>query len=152
MKDKTIFLVDEESLLRLGAACAVACAKQRTLVFLTGPLGAGKTTFARGFLQGLGHEGTVKSPTYTLIEPYEFPTISVFHFDFYRLKDPEELEFIGLYDYLSQNAICLIEWPEQGGALLPVPDLDCTIALQAEGREIFIQARTDRGQHVLEKL
>jgi len=138
------YLAHAEMTEQFGAQFAKSC-PAKTLIFLLGDLGAGKTTFTRGFLRGLGFQGTVKSPTYTLVEPYEImPTNSpiqrVYHFDLYRLSDPEELEFLGIWDYLMQEkSICLIEWAERGQGILPHPDV--TIQLNyilPEGRQINV--------------
>ncbi|EKD70353.1 MAG: putative ATPase or kinase [uncultured bacterium] len=119
------------------------------IIYLDGPLGAGKTTFSRGFLRGLGYQEKVKSPTYTLVEPYEVSGKKIFHFDLYRLQDVNELEHIGIHDYFSQNAIFLIEWPEKGDPLLPPADLSCHFSFEDHGRVIKINAHTLRGEEVL---
>ena len=108
------------------------------LVFLHGELGAGKTTLVRGILRALGHTAAVKSPTYTLLEPYELADRTVYHFDFYRINDAQELDFIGLDELLDAQAIKLIEWPERGQDRLPAPDVELFLTLEGEGRRIEI--------------
>lgn len=122
------------------------------VIFLHGPLGAGKTTFVRGFLRGLGFSGKVKSPTYTLVEPYHLSQRDIFHFDFYRLNNASELEHIGIQEYFHPAAICLIEWPDKGFPLLPQADLTCYIAFSEPGRDIRLVAHTAGGQASLSRL
>jgi len=109
-----------------------------TVIYLNGDLGAGKTTFARGFLNGCGVSGPVKSPTYTLVEVYETPTVSVVHLDLYRLLDPEELEPLGLREYARPGYIWLIEWPDRGTGRLPFPDLSVTLSVGISEHEINV--------------
>lgn len=110
----------------------------KCLIFLHGELGAGKTTLVRGYLRAAGHTGTVKSPTYNLVEEYSIADKKIYHFDLYRLNDPEELEWIGINDYLNQDCVCFIEWPDQGKGFLPEPDRVITLSQQGEGRVINV--------------
>ncbi|MEW6646049.1 MAG: tRNA (adenosine(37)-N6)-threonylcarbamoyltransferase complex ATPase subunit type 1 TsaE [Pseudomonadota bacterium] len=142
-------LADAVATEALGAALARCAADGGLLLFLHGNLGAGKTTLVRGYLHGLGHGGAVKSPTYTLVEPYELADRSVYHFDLYRLGDAEELEFLGIRDYLTEAAQCLVEWPERGAGVLPAADLELTLDYQGAGRLARVQAGTERGGAIL---
>ncbi len=142
---------DELAMLACAAKLATAL-KQGTVLYLIGDLGAGKTTFTRGFLHGLGYIGNVKSPTYTLVEPYEFTSLMVYHFDLYRLQDPEELELLGIRDYFHAHSIVLIEWPSRGEPLLPAPDLILDISVLAEGRALHFTALSDKGLYALQQL
>lgn len=121
------------------------------LITLSGPLGAGKTSFCRGLLRGRGHSGAVKSPTYTLVESYRLPAGIVHHFDLYRLADPEELEFIGWRDYLTEDALCLVEWPERAADLLPPADISISIQYLAPGRRLTLWPHTRAGAEALAK-
>lgn len=132
----------------LGGRLATALAAGG-VVHLHGDLGAGKTTLVRGLLRALGHEGSVRSPTYTLLETYARDGLRVHHLDLYRLSDPEELEYIGIRELFEPDALCLIEWPEKGAGYLPTPDLALRIAIVGDGRELEAQACSARGGAML---
>jgi tRNA threonylcarbamoyladenosine biosynthesis protein TsaE len=108
----------------------------KCLVFLHGELGAGKTTLVRGYLRAAGYAGTVKSPTYNLVEEYTIAGHKIYHFDLYRLNDPEELEWIGINDYFDQDSVCFIEWPDKGKGFLPEPDKVITLTVMEAGRAV----------------
>lgn len=144
MSQLRLFAADENEMLALGARIAQATAG-RGVIYLHGDLGAGKTTLSRGIVRGFGHEGKVKSPTFTLVEPYELVSARVFHFDLYRLVDPEELEFLGVRDYFAGDALCLVEWPERGAGILPKADLDITITPHGAGRMLSLESQSERG-------
>jgi len=138
-------LPDEESTLRLGAACVGGAAPGR-VIQLRGELGAGKTTLVRGLLHGLGHQGRVKSPTYTLVEPYEDLRLNVYHFDFYRFKHHDEWLSSGFRDYFNAQSLCIVEWPERAGDLLAPPDLLIHLQYQGEARSATLTAQSPAGE------
>lgn len=135
--ESTLFLADFEATETIGKQLA-AKIKPPCVVFLEGELGAGKTTLVRGFLRGCGYQGLVKSPTFTLVESYQFESNIVYHFDLYRLNDPEELASIGMRDYFTEDAIVLVEWPERGVGFLPNADLILELNLVSGGRNLTI--------------
>ncbi|MCG5494501.1 tRNA (adenosine(37)-N6)-threonylcarbamoyltransferase complex ATPase subunit type 1 TsaE [Ectothiorhodospira variabilis] len=138
-------LPDEQATRAFGARLAATC-PLRGLVFLQGDLGAGKTTLVRAFLRALGHVGPVKSPTYTLVEPYEIGGRRILHFDLYRLADPEELEYLGVREDMDDATLNLVEWPSQGEGWLPVPDLVLSLSASGEGRRLELSSGTDAGR------
>ncbi len=131
-------------------SCALADTVQPGMViYLQGPLGAGKTAIARALLRKVGVEGTIKSPTYTLVELYVVSRLSLYHFDFYRLQDPEEWLEAGLRDYFNPNSICLVEWPDKAGESLPQADIVLNLALENEGRQLRMLCNTKMGQECI---
>lgn len=146
-----LVLPDEADTVAFGAALGRACA-EGGVIYLEGELGAGKTTLCRGVLRALGHTGAVKSPTYTLVEPYELGEATVYHFDLYRVADPEELEFMGIRDYFGPGNLCLIEWPGRGAGLLPQPDIVVEIQAVKDGRRVHCSAHSARGDLLLKSL
>lgn len=135
-----------------GGRLAGACTGRHPLIFLTGELGAGKTTLTRGFLRGLGYTGAVKSPTYTLIEPYEIDHQRYYHLDLYRVADPAELEYLGLREILADPATLLIEWPERGAGWLPQPDIRLHIRHLSNGRQVGVEGGSALGDEITQRL
>jgi tRNA threonylcarbamoyladenosine biosynthesis protein TsaE len=147
-----IFEADsEKSQEAIGARLSEA-ATDECIIYLRGDLGAGKTTLVRGFLRGLGYRGAVKSPTYTLLEPYSISGRQVYHLDLYRLGHPEELEYLGIRDLLGQDAVLLVEWPERGTGALPPADLVVDIQYAPTGRRLEMESNTDAGLGLLHRL
>lgn len=150
------FLPDETATLAFGQALAEACGGQNAWIYLSGRLGAGKTTLIRGFLRALGYQGRVKSPTYTLVEPYEISVGShvcyIYHFDFYRINQVEELAFMGIEEYFQAGNGCLVEWPEHASWILPTADVMVEMTPRAEGRQIHLEGTTPRGVDIIRRL
>ncbi|MEE4377015.1 MAG: tRNA (adenosine(37)-N6)-threonylcarbamoyltransferase complex ATPase subunit type 1 TsaE [Candidatus Competibacteraceae bacterium] len=145
-----ITLVDTQATELLGG-CLARAAPVGQVIHLRGELGTGKTTLVRGFMRALGFQGAVKSPTYTLMEPYTVGDQQVLHCDFYRLADPLELEFLGLRDFLDEQTILLVEWPEQGGELTPAADLDILLTHAEESRNCQIAVTTSGGKQFCQR-
>ncbi len=133
----------------VGAALASDCPRG-SIIYLYGDLGAGKTTLVRGFMHGVGYIGAVKSPTYTLMEPYRIGEDSFCHIDLYRLADAGELEYLGLRDLLDDGATILVEWPERGQGWLPDPDLIIRIEHLQQGRNLELSAQTEPGKRLVD--
>lgn len=144
------FLANEDDTLRLGSWLS-SQNLEGSVIYLRGHLGAGKTTMSRGILQALGHVGAVKSPTYTLVEEYEYQGLKIHHFDLYRLGDPEELEYMGIRDYFGQGTVNLIEWDERGTGYIAQADLIIELNKEQLGRRVVISAQTKLGCQILNR-
>lgn len=144
-------LPDEGATRALGAHLARVIEPGFAL-FLRGDLGSGKTTLARGLLRGLGYQGQVRSPTYTLVELYTVSRLNLYHFDCYRFKDPKEWRDAGFDEYVNDASVCLVEWPEKAAGMLPAADLDIALEFAGAGRDLSVRAGTERGRACLHSL
>ena len=151
IEERSQFLADEAATLALGNRLAQVI-EPGLYVALSGDLGSGKTTLSRGILRGLGYQGKVKSPTYTLVELYNLSQLDLFHFDFYRFNDPREWLDAGFRDHFDPRTVCLVEWPERARDLLPIADLRVSLSVEGEGRRVRIAAQTEHGKRCLERL
>ncbi|QID19867.1 tRNA (adenosine(37)-N6)-threonylcarbamoyltransferase complex ATPase subunit type 1 TsaE [Nitrogeniibacter mangrovi] len=122
------------------------------VIYLEGDLGAGKTTLVRGLLRALGHAGSVKSPTYTLIEPYVVSRLNLYHFDFYRFTSAEEYLDAGLDEYFANHGVCLVEWPDKAAPYVAPPDVVIRLTVTGDGRDIAIRPETELGRQCTEQL
>jgi tRNA threonylcarbamoyladenosine biosynthesis protein TsaE len=147
----SFFLPDEAATLALGNRVALVV-EPGLFIALRGNLGSGKTTLSRGILRGLGYQGKVKSPTYTLVELYKLSKLDLYHFDFYRFNNPQEWLDAGFRDYFEPRNVCVVEWPERAEGLLPVADLTITLSEEAGGRRARIAAETEHGKRCLDRL
>lgn len=142
---------DEQEMLALGGALAQAC-HSAAVIYLRGELGAGKTTLVRGFMRGMGYAAPVKSPTYTLIEPYELGARRLYHLDLYRVREAGELDHLGIRDLYDDDVIMLVEWPERGGRFLPPADVALDIDYASDGRHVILESFTAAGNAILQRL
>ena len=171
MSTLELFLHGEEDTIAFGKELACAIARDRVpikqatelsgnsgleiigaIIYLMGDLGAGKTTLTRGVMRGFGYEGAVKSPTYTIIEPYEFKKSKIYHFDLYRLADAEEVEYLGAEEYFSPANLCLIEWPEKGLGAIPPADLVIELTQRGVGRSLTCKNQSKKGLKIIKRL
>jgi len=146
--DSNYDLKDETETLRLSENMAIHLYPGMNL-YLRGELGAGKTTFVRGILRGFGYKERVKSPTYTLLESYSFEKFTIYHFDLYRFRDETEWDDAGFREYFKNTSICLVEWPEKAGHILPKPDISIELSHRAFGRHLRLISYSPLGTKCL---
>lgn len=146
------YCADEAATIVLAKQVAQTMSTPPCVIFLSGSLGAGKTTFVRSFLRQLGYQQVVKSPTFTLVEAYHLTNIEVYHFDLYRITDPAELDYVGFVDYFTEQSICFVEWPEKGTGVLPIADIEGAIDVLPSGRQFTWTANSPKGQQILQNL
>jgi len=151
MFDSNYDLKDESETLRLAESMASHLFPGMNL-YLKGELGSGKTTFVRGVLRGLGYQDKVKSPTYTLVEPYSLEKFTIYHFDLYRFKDETEWDDAGFREYFNNTSICLVEWPEKVGHILPKPDISIELSHTSYGRHLHLISYTSIGTECLKAI
>jgi len=149
--DSNYDLKDESETLRLAEKMSIFL-RPNMNIYLKGELGAGKTTFVRGLLRGLGYQDKVKSPTYTLVEPYDLERFTIYHFDLYRFKDEHEWDDAGFREYFNNQSVCLVEWPEKAGHILPQPDISIDLSHQSFGRHIHLVSFTSIGTECLKAI
>lgn len=148
IENYAVILDREVDTIKLGAEFALNI-RAPFIIWLQGDLGAGKTTFTRGLINAFGHHGSVKSPTYNIVESYPFQGFTINHFDLYRFQSPEEWLDAGLDEFITPESINLIEWPQLGEDFIPNPDIILNITSIAHGRQADLLARTDHGKHIL---
>jgi len=141
----------EREMMTVGKRIASACLPN-TRIYLQGPLGTGKTTLARGIIAGMGYQHRVKSPSFTIVEPYEINGKKIYHCDLYRIHDPAELIYLGLDDYFEDADLILVEWPEHGHECLPEPDIKCLLEYEQSNRRLQLVSCTPLGDSVISGL
>jgi tRNA threonylcarbamoyladenosine biosynthesis protein TsaE len=147
----TRYLANENATDAFGVELA-SLLRPGLMITLNGDLGAGKTALVRAILRALGYEGKVKSPTYTLVEHYVVSSLYLYHFDFYRFNDPDEWHEAGFREYFNENSVCLVEWPEKAGGLLPLPDIKISLDIREMGRDVTVEAGSEKGGQCLKDL
>ncbi|MDD2165261.1 tRNA (adenosine(37)-N6)-threonylcarbamoyltransferase complex ATPase subunit type 1 TsaE [Glaesserella parasuis] len=154
---QSFYFATEEEMLNFGQRFAQQLqrylenhSEKAIVIYLNGELGAGKTTLTRSIVRAFGHNGNVKSPTYTLVEEYQLPPYALYHFDLYRLSDPEELEFMGIRDYFRPQTVCLLEWASRGEGMIPSADFIIQIDYAETGRNLALMPQNDLAKQILE--